>query len=193
MTFPLPLSGPAARGTTELPVEPGASTAGSAAAASSAAIPLRAPVETAPPADDLVPRLVRGDRNAVDEAYRTYHSAVRGLARRLLGVAVNHSRRHVRSVMRRRRAMERLADRDSVSPSSVDGHAEVARRQLADRLTLALDQLSFDQREAFVLCEVEQRTSVEVSEILGIPEGTVRTRVFHARKKLREVLEGVAP
>lgn len=229
MTFPLPLSGPAARGTTELPVEPGASTAGSAAAAaSSAAIPLRAPVEAAPPADDLVPRLVRGDRNAVDEAYRTYHSAVRGLARRLLGdssaaedivhetfvtlpkairkyrgessfrsfllgVAVNHSRRHVRSVMRRRRAMERLADRDSVSPSSVDGHAEVARRQLADRLTLALDQLSFDQREAFVLCEVEQRTSVEVSEILGIPEGTVRTRVFHARKKLREVLEGVAP
>ncbi len=226
MTFPLPLPGASPLGTSEQSVDPGASSAGSPPA-SSATMPLRAAVEQAPPADDLVPRLVRGDRDAVDEAYRAHHTAIRGLARRLLGdaaaaedivhetfvtlpkairkyrgessfrsfllgVAVNHSRRHVRSVMRRRRAMERLADRDAVGQSSVDGHAEVARRQLADRLTLALDQLSFDQREAFVLCEVEQRTSVEVSEILGIPEGTVRTRVFHARKKLREVLEGVA-
>jgi RNA polymerase sigma-70 factor (ECF subfamily) len=229
MTLPLPsaLSGSPARGAPELP-DASRSTTGAAAAASSAAMELRAPAAQAPTNEDLVPRLVRGDRNAVDEAYRAHHAAIRGLARRLLGdaaaaedivhetfvtlprairkyrgessfrsfllgVAVNHSRRHVRSVMRRRRAMERLADRDAVGPSSFDGHAEVARRQLADRLTLALDQLSFDQREAFVLCEVEQRTSVEVAEILGIPEGTIRTRVFHAKRKLRTVLEGMAP
>jgi RNA polymerase sigma-70 factor, ECF subfamily len=191
--------------------------------------PSAVPTPPAAQVDELVPRLVRGDRSAIDEAYRTHHTAVRNLARRLLGdsaaaedivhetfvslprairkfrgessfrsfllgVAVNHSLRHVRSVMRRRRAMERLADRDAVaSPSSLDGHAELVRRQLADRLTSALDQLSIDQREAFVLCEVEQRTSVEVAEILGIPEGTIRTRVFHARRKLRTVLEGIAP
>lgn len=176
----------------------------------------------------LVPRLVDGERAAIDEAYRAYHGAVRGLARRLLGdaaaaedivhetfvtlprairkfrgdasfrsfllgVAVNHARRHVRSVVRRRRAMERLAEREAVGVSTLDGRVEAARRQLADRLTLALDKLSFDQREAFVLCEVEQRTSVEVAQILGIPEGTVRTRIFHARRKLRELLEGAAP
>ncbi len=231
MTFPLSSAlpgAPPARGAPE-PSDAAHSTSGSVTPASSAAMALGAPVaQERTGAEDLVPRLVRGDRNAIDEAYRAHHAAVRGLARRLLGdaaaaedivhetfvtlprairkyrgessfrsfllgVAVNHSRRHVRSVMRRRRAMERLADRDAVSPTAIDGHAEVARRQLADRLTLALDQLSFDQREAFVLCEVEQRTSVEVAEILGIPEGTIRTRVFHAKRKLRTVLEGMAP
>lgn len=229
MTFPLPsaLPGSPARGAPELP-DAARSTSNAASPAGTAAMELRVVAQELSATEELVPRLVRGDRNAVDEAYRAHHSAVRGLARRLLGdattaedivhetfvtlprairkyrgessfrsfllgVAVNHSRRHIRSVMRRRRAMERLADRDAVSPSSIDGHAEVARRQLADRLTLALDQLSFDQREAFVLCEVEQRTSVEVAEILGIPEGTIRTRVFHAKRKLRTVLEGMAP
>jgi RNA polymerase sigma-70 factor (ECF subfamily) len=41
----------------------------------------------------------------------------------------------------------------------------------------------------FALCEVEQRTSVEAAEIVGAPEGTVRTRLFHAKRKLREILE----
>ncbi|TMQ16094.1 MAG: hypothetical protein E6J91_12320 [Deltaproteobacteria bacterium] len=45
-----------------------------------------------------------------------------------------------------------------------------------------------DQRIVFVLCEAEQRTSVEVAAIVGAPEGTVRTRLFHAKRKLREIL-----
>jgi len=45
----------------------------------------------------------------------------------------------------------------------------------------------------FVLCEVEQRTSVEGAAIVGAPEGTVRTRLFHAKRKLREALAEVAP
>ena len=65
---------------------------------------------------------------------------------------------------------------------------EAARRRLADRLSAALDLLAHDHRVAFVLCEVEQRTSVEVAAILDVPEGTVRSRVFHARRKLRELL-----
>jgi RNA polymerase sigma-70 factor (ECF subfamily) len=52
-----------------------------------------------------------------------------------------------------------------------------------------MDELSFDHRSAFVLCEVEERSSREVAEILGVPEGTVRTRLFHARQKLRASLE----
>jgi RNA polymerase sigma-70 factor (ECF subfamily) len=46
---------------------------------------------------------------------------------------------------------------------------------------------------AFVLCEVEERSSQEVSEIVGAPEATVRTRLFHAKKKLRLALttEGI--
>ncbi|HEU0034883.1 MAG TPA: RNA polymerase sigma factor [Kofleriaceae bacterium] len=107
----------------------------------------------------------------------------------LIGVAVNHSRRYVRSAMRRRRATERLAEREQLRPHSVDASHELERRRLADRLWAALDRLPLDQRVVFVLCEAEQRTSVEVAEIVDAPEGTVRTRLFHAKRKLRALLE----
>ena len=51
-----------------------------------------------------------------------------------------------------------------------------------------LDELPLDQRLAFVLCEVEERSVAEASAILGALPATVRTRVFHARRKLRETL-----
>jgi RNA polymerase sigma-70 factor, ECF subfamily len=107
----------------------------------------------------------------------------------LIGVAANHSRRHVRSAMRRRRATERLAAHEDTQPRTVDATEQLITKQLARRLWAALDELPIDQRVVFVLCEAEQRTSVEVAEIVGAPEGTVRTRLFHAKRKLREKLE----
>ena len=107
----------------------------------------------------------------------------------LIGVAANHSRRHVRSAMRRRRATERLAEREETAVRTVDATDQLITRQLASRLWAALDELPIDQRIAFVLCEAEQRTSVEVAEMVGAPEGTVRTRLFHAKRKLRALLE----
>jgi len=66
---------------------------------------------------------------------------------------------------------------------------QAQRRDLARELSRALDALPLDQRVAFVLCEIEERTSVEAGEIVGAPEETVRTRLFHAKKKLREELK----
>jgi RNA polymerase sigma-70 factor (ECF subfamily) len=106
----------------------------------------------------------------------------------LIGVAANHSRRHVRSAMRRRRATERLAAREELEPRTIDATAALITRELANRLWAALDELPIDQRVVFVLCEAEQRTSVEVAGIVGAPEGTVRTRLFHAKRKLRAML-----
>jgi RNA polymerase sigma-70 factor (ECF subfamily) len=65
---------------------------------------------------------------------------------------------------------------------------DVVRKRLAMALSRALDELPVDQRVAFVLCEVEERSSGEVSAIVEAPEATVRTRLFHARRKLRELL-----
>ncbi len=110
-------------------------------------------------------------------------SALRGF---LIGVAANRARHHIRAAIRRRRAMEKLAARDHEPATKPDDVA--MRRRLADRLSAALDRLPMDQRVAFVLCEVEQRSAVEVARILDVPDGTVRSRLFHARKRLRELL-----
>jgi len=107
----------------------------------------------------------------------------------LIGVAINHAKRHIRSAVRQRRATEKLAAVAEVSPQSVDATDVLERKRLADRLSAALDELPLDQRVVFVLCEAEQRTSVEVARIVDAPEGTVRTRLMHAKRKLREALE----
>jgi RNA polymerase sigma-70 factor, ECF subfamily len=111
----------------------------------------------------------------------------------LIGVAINHSRRHVRASARRRRATERMAAARGDGDDAFDGAAAIDRARLAHRLWRALDDLPIDQRVAFVLCEVEQRTSGEVAAILAAPEGTIRSRVFHAKRRLRALLGEEAP
>ncbi len=137
-------------------------------------------------AEDLVhevfvtlPRAIRAYRG--DASLRTF----------LISIAVNHARHHVRAAARRRAAMERLGREPA--GSSVDPEMHARRRELADALSRALDSLPLDQRVAFVLCEVEERSSHEAAGLVGAPEATIRTRLFHARRKLREALaeEGV--
>lgn len=105
----------------------------------------------------------------------------------LLSIAVHRAQNHVRSAMRRRKMLDRVAlepQRDSEDPEQ-----HLARVELRERLRSALDTLSIEHQTVFILCDVEERTSVEAAALLGIPEATVRTRLFYARKKLRALFE----
>jgi RNA polymerase sigma-70 factor (ECF subfamily) len=104
----------------------------------------------------------------------------------LLGIAVRHASHHVRAASRRRAAMDEAAREPRESCSTPDDDAQ--RAQLAQALLGALDTLPVDQRVAVVLCEVEGYTSGEAAAIVGAPEGTVRTRLMHAKRKLRAAL-----
>jgi RNA polymerase sigma-70 factor (ECF subfamily) len=106
----------------------------------------------------------------------------------LVSIAVNHAKNHVRAAARRRAALAKLAREPE--PTSADPEHDIERVQLADRLMIALDQLPLEQRVVVVLVEIEERTSTEIASIVGAPEGTVRTRLFHAKRKLRELLGG---
>jgi len=88
--------------------------------------------------------------------------------------------------MRRRAAHGRfVAEPPASSPNP---ETQAGRAQLAATLTRALDALPLEQRVAVVLCEVEERTAAEAAQIVGVPEATIRTRAFHARRKLRDAL-----
>jgi RNA polymerase sigma-70 factor, ECF subfamily len=146
-------------------------------------------------------RLVGDEAAAEDlvhETFLTLPQAIRRFEGRsslrtfLISIAVNHSRHHIRSAARRRSAMDK-ASKESTAP----GHSiaprnpeqELQRRQMAELLNRCLDQLSHDHRLTFILCEVEEYSSTRAAEVLSIPEGTVRTRLMHAKKKLRSLLE----
>jgi RNA polymerase sigma-70 factor (ECF subfamily) len=109
----------------------------------------------------------------------------------LIAIAVKRAYKHVRSATRRRAALARLAEQPERTTRGPDAVLDDAR--MADALYRALDRLPRDQRTAFVLCEVDQMTAGEAAAIVDAPEATVRTRLFHARKKLRELLQEIAP
>ncbi len=104
----------------------------------------------------------------------------------LLGIAVKGVRRHQRAALRRRRALERLRAVDRHGP--IDPEQDAYRRELGARLAAALDELPLPQRVAFVLCEVEELTAGQAAAIADAPEATIRTRLFHARRRLRDLL-----
>jgi RNA polymerase sigma-70 factor (ECF subfamily) len=88
---------------------------------------------------------------------------------------------------------ERLAA--PVAPGRDQWHAspyEQARsRERAQRVQAALLHLSFDQRSVLVLREVEGLSCEEVAAALGIPDGTVKSRLSRAREALRQRLVGM--
>ena len=123
---------------------------------------------------------------ALPKAVRNFRGAC-SLRTFLISVAANHARHRVRSARRRRAMTDRLS-REPLTAGTTPEH-EARRTELAAAVMRAMETLSDDHRLAFVLCEVEQRSSREVAQILGVPDATVRTRCHHAKKKLRAALE----
>jgi RNA polymerase sigma-70 factor (ECF subfamily) len=107
----------------------------------------------------------------------------------LISMAVNRAKQHVRGAGRFRRAMERLGDEPAPPPVATPDEAS-ERRELCGELQRALDQLSLEHRVVVILCAVEERTAGEAARIVGVPENTIRTRLFHAKRKLREIMGG---
>ncbi len=71
-----------------------------------------------------------------------------------------------------------------------DGPAEALhRKELRQRIFAAMEELTEEQREVLLLREVEGLSYAEISESMGIPEGTVMSRLFYARKKMQALLK----
>jgi RNA polymerase sigma-70 factor (ECF subfamily) len=66
----------------------------------------------------------------------------------------------------------------------------VAQGELHDVVQKALVKLPAEYRTAVVLRDLEGRSYDEISEILQIPAGTVRSRIHRGREALRQLLEG---
>ena len=69
----------------------------------------------------------------------------------------------------------------------------VSRKQVYTRIMTAVDQLPEDQRQVLILRELEDMPYKEIADILDIPEGTVMSRLYYARRRLQEVLSDLRP
>ena len=102
----------------------------------------------------------------------------------LLGLATNLVRNHLRSCDRGQRAVARLqiGDCEDLADAAI-GRAEAA--QLGPMLARALEGIPSRDRDALLLVAWSDLSYEEVAEALGIPLGTVRSRISRARLGLR--------
>jgi RNA polymerase sigma-70 factor (ECF subfamily) len=113
----------------------------------------------------------------------------------------------VNSAISLRRRDARLAGRRATvtadsrgGPTQVEPHDEsegsrpdtaLERAEDEQRLQAALDSLSPEHRAVLVLKEIEGRKYETIADVLGVPIGTVRSRLHRARLELRDRLQGV--
>jgi len=80
------------------------------------------------------------------------------------------------------------ARREPRAPNREAPDRAAARRELAGRMAEALAHLPAEQRAAVVLTYHHGLSYPEIAEVLDCPLGTVKTRMFHARRKLAKLL-----
>ncbi len=71
--------------------------------------------------------------------------------------------------------------------------AELEYRELAERLRQAVESLPPEQRAVFALYALGEMTYGQIAEAVGVPIGTVMSRLYHARRRLHRLLEDLAP
>ena len=81
----------------------------------------------------------------------------------------------------------RRASTDAVEPAAPDRGLEIEDLRL--QLRKALDQLPAAQRQTFILFAEGELSYAEVADALGISVGTVMSRLFYARQKLRVLMD----
>ena len=125
------------------------------------------------------------------ERFRVESSFYTWLYRIAMNVAIDHLRKQ------KRRATEEydegIASKDRsgmIDPlhNSHNPGRDLERSRLKDRIFEAMQHIGEEHRQIILLREVEGYSYREISEVMDIPEGTVMSRLFYARKKLQGLL-----
>jgi RNA polymerase sigma factor (sigma-70 family) len=104
----------------------------------------------------------------------------------LLGIATNLIRHHARSERVHWTAIRRMTvEREGEEPEGVD---RLDAEREGPAIAAALGTLPEADREAFLLYALGELSYPEVAESMGIPVGTVRSKIFRVRRTLRELL-----
>ncbi len=166
--------------------------------------------------EDLVCRAAGGDRDAQRQIYETYGDRVYRTVERIVGksdaadvtqgafiqlfhklqtfrsessfatwlhrLVVNEALQHLRKRGRRTMKTQPLVRQDvAAEPTSLAG-------EVVEIVTKAMERIEPSLRLIFELKEIDELSYAQIAEIVGIPEGTVGSRLNRARRELREQL-----
>ena len=120
--------------------------------------------------------------------FRLESSFYTWLCRISMNVAIDHLRRQ--KLRRTEEFDEGIASRESAGVISLAHHREdpgrnLERKRMRERILEEIEKLPDDQRQVLVLREIDGLSYKEISDVMDIPEGTVMSRLYYARKKLQ--------
>lgn len=95
--------------------------------------------------------------------------------------------RQIAGLQKNRKVLKNMRDEAKTAPTTSDDFDQGLGRRIVRK---ALEKLPEEHRAAIGLFYLEEMSVAEVAVALEIPVGTVKTRLMHARKKLRAALEG---
>jgi len=78
---------------------------------------------------------------------------------------------------------------DAIEDEADDPETVLAKKDKGAALRQCLSKLTAEHREVVDLVYYHEKSVAEVADIVGIPEATVKTRMFYARKRLSELLK----
>ncbi len=94
------------------------------------------------------------------------------------------------SELRKKRALgTTLEFKEEIGGREESGYGEVQSKEFYAALFRAIKTLTDEQRAVFELYDIQKLSHKEISRLLKIPEGTSRSRLHHARRRVKEGLK----
>ena len=107
----------------------------------------------------------------------------------LLGIARHKTIDRLRARATEHEDIEEHADMPD--EHAIDGFVALARRQRHDGVVRCMAGLNDVQRECLHLAFFEDLSLSDIASVQAVPEGTVKTRLFHARSKIKRCLQAL--
>lgn len=126
------------------------------------------------------------------DTLRTYDEAQGGFPTWLWRVARNHLVDHYRRTRKERLTSsleDELGEVEGRHNPAADPVSRVEARERRERVQAALEKLSPEMREAVILRDLQDLDYQEIAQVLGVPEGTVKSRINRGRLELARVLK----
>jgi RNA polymerase sigma-70 factor (ECF subfamily) len=136
----------------------------------------------------------RAEEILVDTMYEVWRNPTRFRGDSQFGTwLIGIARNKALMVYRSRRPDETHDDLDDIAETAAadtpDGFAQLAQKQRSEGVRQCMDKLSDEHRECMHLVFFEGMSLAEVAVVQRCPENTVKTRLFHARQKIKNCLK----
>jgi RNA polymerase sigma-70 factor (ECF subfamily) len=154
---------------------------------------------------NLAYRLTGTPEDAADLTQETFTRAIRSIAQfrsearfstwliRIMINITNDWKARASRERDQREQLQALLQRSQASSMvrELDPQIHASNREMVELLWQAMDVMELKHKQILLLRDLEQMSYQEIAQVLKLSEGTVRSRLFRARERLRELLEPV--